>query len=231
MNVKSALLPLLFLLGLTFVFAMPYAQFGEQAGQPTLNVSLGGSATFNYSVLNFGSTPRNFTVVSPTLNTIPHNATPTVTVTPMSGFINPGAQQEISIKVSMPSSDKIGLKWQGIVQVVEVAPSSGSSGGMGATITAGVAKILTIYSIAPKASPLIYYIISIAIVIIVIAVVAYFVAIKRKARVKRKKERRAIRKVKKGAKGRKKRKVARRRKAPARARGRKVARRTRKTRR
>lgn len=69
----------------------------------------------------------------------------------------------------MPGSDKPGLEWQGIVQVVEAAPTKITSSGEGAVITAGVAKILTIYSAAPKPTLLIYYIIAIVVVVIVIA--------------------------------------------------------------
>ncbi len=150
-------------------FALSFAQLGEQAGQPTLNVSLGGSATFNYTILNAGDSPISYVVIPPTLNTIPHNVTPTVKITPMNGTLAPHSQQVISIKVYMPSSDKIGLTWQGIVQVVEVAPSATiSGGGASATVTAGVAKILTIHSVAPVGWPL-WLVIGIAVMIVAIA--------------------------------------------------------------
>ena len=220
MRAKYALLSFLILFSF---FVLSYSQLGEQAGQPTLNVNLGGSSTFNYTIFNSGSTQLNFTVILPTLNTIPHNATPTVTVTPMNGTLAAGSQQLISIKVSMPYSDKVGLKWMGIVQVVEAAPAASTSGGFGATITAGVAKILTIYSIAPKAMPLIYYVIPIVVVAAALVAV-YFVMASRKTKAaarKKKKVMRTIKKVKKGAKskgrrrkttrGRQTRKSARRR--------------------
>ncbi len=214
MGARRVLLPLLFIL--FSLAAVSSAQLGEQAGQPTLNVSVGGSAVFNYSVMNSGSSTINFTVILPVLNTIPHNATPTVTITPMSGSLPPGGSKTISIRVSVPSGDKVGLKWQGVVQVVEVVPSVSSSGGLGATINAGIAKILTIYSTAPKTSPILYYIIAI-VVVAVIAVAAYYLLVIRRARAeaqRRKKTMKIISKAKKGAKAisRKRRQSTRRRK-------------------
>ena len=178
---NSKYVSLLILLSLSFT-ALSYAQLGEQAGQPTMNVSVGSSATFNYSILNGGSTPINFTVILPTLNTIPHNATPTVTVTPMNGTLAPHSNMAVSIKVDVPGSDKPGLEWQGIVQVVEAAPTKITSSGEGAVITAGVAKILTIYSAAPKPIPLIYYIVAIVVVVIVIVAVISAVILRRSSK-------------------------------------------------
>ncbi|MGC8538065.1 MAG: hypothetical protein ACP5MZ_03755 [Candidatus Micrarchaeia archaeon] len=163
--------------------SLSYAQLGEQAGQPTMNISVGSSGTFNYSIINSGATPIPFKVIPPVLNTIPHNATPIVVVTPSNGTLAPGSTQIISIKVSIPSSDKANLKWQGIVQVVEAAPTKIQSSGEGALITAGVAKILTIYSTPPKPIPLIYYIIAIVVVAIAVGVGASVVIIKRSRKV------------------------------------------------
>ena len=202
MGARRVLLPLLFVL--FSIAAVSSAQLGEQSGQPTLNVSVGGSAVFNYSVMNSGSGTINFTVILPTLNTIPHNATPTVTITPMSGSLPPGGSKTISIKAYVPSGDKVGLKWQGVVQVVEVVPSASSSGGLGATINAGIAKILTIYSTAPKSSPLLYYII-IIVAVAAIAVAAYYLLVLRRAKIvaqRKKKTMKIISKAKKGAKDR-----------------------------
>ncbi len=150
------------------VVALSHAQLGEQAGQPTMYVNVSSSSTFSYYILNGGSTPISFKVIPPSLNSIPHNTTPTVVITPMSGTIMPSSDQKVSINVSMPSGDKPGLKWEGIVQVVEATPTNVTTSGEGAVITAGVAKLLTIYSTAPKPTPF-YYIIIIVIVILVAA--------------------------------------------------------------
>ncbi|MCL4404703.1 hypothetical protein M1583_01800 [Candidatus Marsarchaeota archaeon] len=159
------------------------AQLGEQAGQPTLNISVGSIGTFNYSILNSGSTPLSYKVILPTLNTIPHNATPTVTVTPMNGTLAPNSQQVISIKVNVPSGDKPYLKWQGILSVVVVAPAANITSGAGAVIREGVAKILTVESAPPRGIPLIYYLIAALVIVIAIVVAVYF-ALKKKSRSK-----------------------------------------------
>jgi len=164
-----------------FSFAS-YAQLGEQAGQPFFNVSLGSSEMFNYSIINSGSAPIGFQVILPALNTIPHNTTPTVVVTPMNGTLQPNSQQTISITVYMPSSNKPGLKWQGILQVVETSTQQSSSSGMGATLRAGVAKIVTIESAPPKPLPLVYYVVSAIVVIVIIVIVAYLFIARRKAK-------------------------------------------------
>lgn len=180
MNAKYLLLAVfsLFLLSST----VAYAQLGEQAGQPFFNISVGSSGTFNYSILNSGSAPISYTVILPKLNTIPHNATPIVTVTPMNGTLAPNSQQVISIKVSIPASDKPYLKWQGVLSVVETAPAANITSGAGAVIREGVAKLVTIESAPPKGIALVYYLIVALVVIIVAVVAAYAVLSKKKLR-------------------------------------------------
>ena len=180
MNAKYLLLAVfsLFLLS----SAVAYAQLGEQAGQPFFNISVGSSGTFNYSILNSGSAPIGYKVSLPALNTIPHNATPIVTVTPMNGTLAPNSQQVISIRVSIPSSDKPYLKWQGVLSVVETAPAANITSGAGAVIMAGVAKIVTIESAPPKGIALVYYLIVALVVIIVVVVAAYAILSKKKLR-------------------------------------------------
>ncbi len=163
------------------VVALSHAQLGEQAGQPTMYVNVSSSSTFSYYILNGGSTPISFKVIPPSLNSIPHNTTPTVVITPMSGTIMPSSDQKVSINVSMPSGDKPGLKWEGIVQVVEATPTNVTTSGEGAVITAGVAKLLTIYSTAPKPTPF-YYIIIIVIVIVILVAAASVILFKRRKR-------------------------------------------------
>ncbi|MCL5007982.1 MAG: hypothetical protein M1562_01900 [Candidatus Marsarchaeota archaeon] len=163
------------------VVALSHAQLGEQAGQPTMYVNVSSSSTFSYYILNGGSSPISFKVIPPSLNSIPHNTTPTVVITPMSGTIMPSSDQKVSINVSMPSGDKPGLKWEGIVQVVEATPTNVTTSGEGAVITAGVAKLLTIYSTVPKPTPF-YYIIIIVIVIVILVAAASVILFKRRKR-------------------------------------------------
>jgi uncharacterized protein (UPF0333 family) len=173
---------ILLFLFLLFIIPISHAQLGEQAGQPFLNVSLGGSGTFNYSILNSGSAPIGYQVILPTLNTIPNNATPTVSVFPMNGTLAPNSHQTIEILVSMPSGDKPYLKWNGVLQVVEASASQSNQSGMGAVIRAGVAKIVTIESAPPKSIPVIYYVIAAVIVIIIIITIIYLFVKRRKAK-------------------------------------------------
>lgn len=77
----------------------------------------------------------------------------------------------------MPSSDKVVLKWQGIVQVIESSSTKVSSGWEGAIIIAGVAKILTIYSVAPKGTLLFVYVV--VLIVIIAVLVAIYVAVAR----------------------------------------------------
>jgi len=179
MQYKFFLTFFLFLISLS-IFS--YAQLGEQAGQPFFNVSVGSSQTINYSIFNSGSTPIGFEIILPNLNTIPNNATPTVSVTPMNDTLAPNSQQKISITVYMPAGDKPYLKWQGILQVVETSTQQSSSSGMGATLRAGVAKIVTIESAPPKPLPLVYYVVSAIAVIVIIVIVAYLFIARRKAK-------------------------------------------------
>jgi len=62
----------------------------------------------NYSILNGGSSPINFTVILPILNTIPNNQTPIVKVYPMNGTLAPHSQQTIHVTVFMPAKNKPG---------------------------------------------------------------------------------------------------------------------------
>jgi len=101
-------LPFLFLFLLSFILSTAYAQLGQQAGPLIFNVTLGGSQTLNYSILNGGSSPINFTVILPILNTIPNNQTPIVKVYPMNGTLAPHSQQTIHVTVFMPAKNKPG---------------------------------------------------------------------------------------------------------------------------
>ncbi|MEM0202253.1 MAG: hypothetical protein QXR73_03690 [Candidatus Micrarchaeaceae archaeon] len=182
MDAKYVLLAGLFIF-LIFT-ATAHAQLGEEAGEPFFNISVGSSATFNYSILNSGSTPIHYTVILPSLNTIPHNVTPTVTVTPMNGTLAPNSQQVMTIAVSMPASDKPYLKWQGVLSVVSTAPIVNVTSGAGAVIKEGVAKIVTIESEPPKPTPLVYYVVGAIVAVLVIVGALYFVRAKKISKLK-----------------------------------------------
>ncbi len=164
---------------LSLLLGIVSAQLGEVAGQPTLNVPVGSSATANIIILNSGSTPIPFKVILPSFKAIPNNVTPSVTAYPMNGTLAPNSQQTILLTVSMPGSDKPGLSWQGVLQIVETSTINASSGGMGAVITAGVAKIVTVNSIKPIGLPFVYYLL-IAAVVIVVALLAVYAVVRRR---------------------------------------------------
>ena len=215
------------------------AQLGEQAGPLFFNVTLGGSETLNYTILNGGDSPIGFRVVLPVLNSIPHNETPTVSISPMNGTLAPHSQQLIHVTVYMPSSDKPGLVWNGGVtpgtsgiQVIEVSPSQVSSG-MGATVYAGVLKALTVESAKPPLNiMLIIGIILVVAVVVVIGIVIYYYKVVLPARIRkaeaRRKELAAVAQAAKARKAKARKKAKARPKAKPRKRGaRKAARRRR----
>jgi len=190
-------LSFLFLFLLSFIFSTSYAQLGEQAGALIFNVTLGGSQTLNYSILNGGSSPINFTVILPTLNTIPNNETPIVKVYPMNGTLAPHSQQTMHVTVFMPAKDKPGLTWSGGysagttgIVVVEGSPSIANSGGMGAVVYAAVIKGLIIKSAKPPVNiMLIVGIVLLAAIIVAGSALYYYY--RKRAVAKAKKELRA----------------------------------------
>ncbi len=174
-NITGLLVPFVIL---ALLFAQPaYAQFGEVAGQPHANVSIGSSNSVSFTLVNGGSTPIDFQIIAPasfqssTANTIP----PVVTVTPMNGTIAPGAEFTINVMVSVPSgkNNTPGTQWVGVIQAVVVSNSSGLNGASGANIQEGVAKVLTVTAIAPRPS-LLPEAVAAAIIIIAAALIIYF---------------------------------------------------------
>ena len=144
-----------YFLFLLFLTSIASAQLGEQGGPLVFNVTLGGSETLNYTILNAGSSTINFTVELPILNTIPNNETPIVKVYPMNGTLAPHSQQVMHVTVFMPAKDKPGLTWSGGyakgtsgIAVVEGSPSI-VSGGMGAVVYAAILKGIIIKSAKP----------------------------------------------------------------------------------
>jgi len=190
-------LSFLFLFLFSFILSNAYAQLGEQAGPLVFNVTLGSSQTLNYSILNGGSSPINFTVILPILNTIPNNETPIVKVYPMNGTLAPHSQQTMHVTVFMPAKDKPGLTWSGGysagtsgIVVVEGSPSIASGGGMGAVVYAAVIKGLIIKSAKPPINILLIAGIVLLAAIIVAGGTLYYYYRKRAA-AKAKKELRA----------------------------------------
>lgn len=144
-NVGLVLAGMFLLVILGSVFAS--AEMGEIAGQPSFNVSLGGSQTLNVVLLNSGSDAINFDVVLPVLNVIPNTTTPTVTAYPLYGTIAPHASYRVAITAYVPSSkNKPGTTWTGVMQFVQASNSTNPGG---AVLQVGVAKILTITAAKP----------------------------------------------------------------------------------
>ncbi|MEM0201200.1 MAG: hypothetical protein QXD23_02235 [Candidatus Micrarchaeaceae archaeon] len=149
-----------------------YGQFGEIAGQPHFNVSLGSSQSLNITLINDGSTPINFKTLLPNLNQIVNTTTPIITAYPMNGTIKPNSDFNVNITVYMPyNKNKPGLTWEGVLQFVETSNSSISSG-TGVQVVAGLAKIISITSTVPK-SNLTLIIIFLIIVVIIVIVILY----------------------------------------------------------
>jgi len=189
-------LSFLFLFLISFILSTAYAQLGEQAGPLVFNVTLGGSQTLNYSILNGGSSPINFTVILPILNTIPNNETPIVKVYPMNGTLAPHSQQVMHVTVFMSAKDKPGLTWSGGyakgtsgIAVVEGSPSIISSG-MGAVVYAAILKGIIIKSAKPPVNiMLIVGIVLLATIIVAGGALYYYY--RKRAAAKAKKELRA----------------------------------------
>ena len=149
---------------LLLLVGMVYAQnIGQKAGGLVFNVSLGSSETLNWTVYNAATTPIQFSINLPGYNPIPYNATPTVVIFPMNGSLQPEQTLNLQVTVYMPSSDAVGLKWDGIAEIVASSPSI--SGG-GAAIAGGLGKEIIILSAKPKFSWTPYLI---AIVVIIAA--------------------------------------------------------------
>ena len=162
--------------------SLAYAQFGEIAGQLHTNVSIGSSNSVSFTLVNGGSTPIRFQIITPPQfqSATPNTMAPTVTANPMNGTITPGSEFTVNVTVYVPSSknNTPGTQWTGIIQAVVVSNSSSLSGS-GANIQEGVAKIITITAQAPRSS-LLPYAIGAA---IIIAISVGYVYIRRKTRI------------------------------------------------
>lgn len=148
---------------------LTYAQLGEVAGPLNFNVNVSGSETLQLTVLNSGSTPLAYRVLFPTLQQIPNETAPTLTMSPLNGTIQPYKEQMINVTVYVPGNDKPGQHWSGIIQVVQ---KSNQTNPGGAVIQTGVAKLISITSTTPTGIPLLYVVSGI--IIIVIAGVVYY---------------------------------------------------------
>jgi hypothetical protein len=157
----------------SFIFYnVAYAQLGEVAGPLNFNVSVGSSASLQYTLINGGSQPIHYQIVLPSLNIVPNSTAPTFTVSQMNGTISPQSQLVINVTAYMPSNDKPGMHWGGILQAVEV--SNITISGSGAVIHQGVAKLVGVTAAQPKGIPLLYIVLAIVVLIIIIVLVYYF---------------------------------------------------------
>jgi len=78
---------------------------------------------------------------------IPNVTSPTITLSPQSGVLQPRQNTHINITVYMPLNAKPGTTWTAIIQAVQTANQTASSG---ATIQSGVAKVITITALPLK---------------------------------------------------------------------------------
>ncbi len=155
---------------LSVLLSTVHAQnLGERGGGLLFNVSLGTtSAPDNWTVSDGGSAPINFRIVLPTFTQIPYNLTPIVNITPMNGTLAPGQQLQLQVRVTMPSNDSPGLKWDNIAQIIAVPANQGP----GATVEGGLGKEIIIYSKAPPPSPW-PIVIEVLVILVAIALVIF----------------------------------------------------------
>ncbi len=143
--VVTSILVLALLPGLSFS-----QNLGQSAGSLVFNVSLGGNQTLSYSIFDGGSSQITFSVSPPQYNPIANNINPTVTVTPLNGVLQPGQQINLQVTVFMPASNHVGVKWDGIMQVLAATNTSNPGG---AVVQGGLGKEVIIYSQAPPPIP------------------------------------------------------------------------------
>ncbi len=228
MRLRNLLLQTCVLVLLLSIASAPaFAQFGEVAGQLYTNVSIGGSNSITFTLVNGGSYPIKFQIITPPQfqTSTPNTVAPTVTTNPMSGTIAPSSEFTINVIVHVPSAknNTPGTKWIGIIQAVVVSNSSAISGS-GANIQEGVAKTLTITAAEPSAS-ILPYVIGV-IVVAVVAIGVYLGKFRKRAkkgaagtaRKTRKPTKKQVRRARRVA--RKRTSAARRRRPSARARAR-----------
>jgi hypothetical protein len=176
MRIQSLrLLLTLLAVSLSFASLVTYAQFGEIAGQLHTNVSVGSSNSVTFTLVNDGSTPIRFEILTPPQfqSATPNTVVPVVTASPMNGTIAPSSEFSINITVYVPAAknNTPGTRWTGIIQAVVVSNSSGLISS-GANIQEGVAKIITITAQSPKPS-ILPYVVAAAIAVAVVAGGAY----------------------------------------------------------
>ncbi len=163
-----------FLLGFALFFLMlqsVYGQFGEVAGQPTINVPIGSSNATNVTLANSGPTPIPFTSVLPSFTNYGKTTPPVITLIPENGTIPPYSDLNIEIKAYLPAhNNSVGDSWNGIVQFIEISNTTNAGG---AVISAGLAKILTVNAVSPK--PDLWPYVLAVIIVAAIAAISYVV--------------------------------------------------------
>lgn len=139
-------------LSLILIVGVASSQFGMMAGQPHLNVYIGGSNTTNITLMNTGSMPISFNVILPVFPNLKNESVPNVTMSVTSGTIPPHQNMKIYITASLPKNGvKANDTWEGVIQFVQVANTTNPGG---AVVASGLAKILTVTAIpAPFSFP------------------------------------------------------------------------------
>ncbi len=123
------------------------AALGMVAGQPHINVSIGGYHSVNIILLNTGSIPVSFKVVLPIFKSKNNNTIPNITVSPMIATIAPKTDLVVNVTAYVSKKNNtIGNSWVGILQFIEVSNITNIGG---AVINSGLAKIVTVTVVAP----------------------------------------------------------------------------------
>jgi len=177
MNKTKVVCGIVFLLLFSLLSSVSSAQLGEFAGQIHFNVSAGESQTLHMTIFDSSTNASVRFEAFSQITAIPNMTSPTITLSPKSGVLQPRQNILINITVYMPLNAKPGTTWTAIVQVIQVANQTVSSG---ATIQSGVAKIITI-----TAQPLKINYLELAfggIVVIGVSFGAYYSILRRRAK-------------------------------------------------
>lgn len=182
---------LLILLLLGHLSTIAEAQIGEVAGNLVFNLTPGSSETLNWTIVNTAGYPLNYVVVMQSASvtkTIPNNVTPTITIAPLNGTLQPHSQFALSVTVSMPGSDKPGLTWSTLIPLI-ATPTNGTTpqqSAGGAVLQGGVGKLMVMHSVAPLFNPLPYEIGALAAIILIFAFGYYWLRMRKRPAVAKK---------------------------------------------
>ncbi|MDE1846023.1 MAG: hypothetical protein KGH53_01970 [Candidatus Micrarchaeota archaeon] len=143
-----------FLLSLILTANVYHAQLGQAAGAFVINMSIGSTATRNWSLVNTGDIPLAYRVILPTFTPIPNATAPTVVAVPMNGTIAPHTTVAVKVVITLPYlNNKAGIRWDSVIGSV-AQPLNFTQGTGGAQIQGGVGKEIVIKSQPATIDPL-----------------------------------------------------------------------------